>query len=306
MTEQYSTNWKNGLIRARNGLLDRITGVKPDQVFNAAPYQPSQTESIDLAAELKMAMDEFKIAAMDEDGYQVNYARLRESKAYAEYRDFCAPRLRFFDPAALSGRDESLAFWINLYNALVLDGIINFSVQNSVTEGRLGVLAFFRKAAYDVGGLPVNLEDIEHGILRTNRGHPYIPGPQFASNDPRLDWVISEPDVRIHFALNCASRSCPPIRAYTAERINTQLDLAGRGFVDTNIRIDQDKSELHTSAIFNWYKIDFGGKEGVIDFIIKHLPDDERRTWIQDNQGTLKLRDDPYNWGLNLWVDNQG
>ena len=108
MTEQYSTNWKDALIQARNGLLDRITGVKPDQVLNAAPYQPSQTESIDLAAELKMAMDEFKIAAMDEDGYQVNYARLRESKAYAEYRDFCAPRLRFFDPAALSGRDESL------------------------------------------------------------------------------------------------------------------------------------------------------------------------------------------------------
>ena len=304
MTEQYSANWKDSLIQARNGFLDRVTGVKPDQVLNAAPYQPSQTESIDLAAKLKMAMDEFKIAAMDEDGYQVNYARLRESKVYAEYRDFCAPRLRFFDPSALSGRDESLAFWINLYNALVLDGIINFSVQNSVTEGHLGLLAFFRKAAYEVGGLPVNLEDIEHGILRANRGHPYIPGPQFASNDPRLDWVISTPDVRIHFALNCASRSCPPIRAYTAEGINTQLDLAGRGFVDTNVRIDQDKSELHTSAIFNWYKIDFGGKEGVIDFIIKHLPDDERRTWIQDNQGALKLRYDPYNWGLNLWGDN--
>ena len=304
MTEQYSANWKDSLIQARNGFLDRVTGVKPDHVLNAAPYKPSQTESIDLAAELKMAMDEFKIAAMDENGYQVNYARLRESKAYAEYRVFCAPRLRFFDPYALPGRDERLAFWINLYNALVLDGIINFSVQNSVTEGRLGVLAFFRKAAYDVGGLTVNLEDIEHGILRANRGHPYIPGPQFASNDPRLDWVISEPDVRIHFALNCASRSCPPIRTYTAEGINTQLDLAGRGFVDTNVRFDQDKSELHTSAIFNWYKIDFGGKEGVIDFIIKHLPDDERRTWIQDNQGALKIRYDPYNWGLNLWGDN--
>ncbi len=304
MTEQYSANWKDSLIQARNGFLDRVTGVKQDQVLNAAPYQPSQTESIDLAAELKMAMDEFKIAAMDEDGYQVNYARLRESTVYAEYRDFCAPRLRIFDPSGLSGRDESLAFWINLYNALVLDGIINFSVQNTVTEGRLGVLAFFREAAYEVGGLPVNLEDIEHGILRANRGHPYIPGPQFASNDPRLDWVISTPDVRIHFALNCASRSCPPIRAYTAEGINTQLDLAGRGFVDTNVRIDQDKSELHTSSIFNWYKIDFGGKEGVIDFIIKHLPDDERRTWIQDNQGALKMRYDPYNWGLNLWGDN--
>ena len=306
MTEQHSANWKDGLIRARDGLLDRVTGVTPDQLLNAAPYQPSQTESIDLAAELKMAMDEFKIAAMDEDGYQVNYARLRESKVYAEYRDFCVHRLRFFKTSALAGRDESLAFWINLYNALVLDGIINFNVQNSVTEGHLGVLAFFRKAAYEVGGLTVSLEDIEHGILRANRGHPYIPGPQFASNDPRLDWVISEPDVRIHFALNCASRSCPPIRAYTAEGINTQLDLAGRGFVDTNVRIDQDKSELHTSAIFNWYKIDFGGKEGVIDFIIKHLPDDERRTWIQEHQGALKLRYDPYNWGFNLWVDNQG
>jgi hypothetical protein len=80
--------------------------------------------------------------------------------------------------------------------------------------------------------------------------------------------------------------------------------MAGRGFVDTDIRIDHDKSELHTSAIFNWYKIDFGGKEGVIDFIIKHLPDDDRRTWIQDNQEALKLRYDPYNWGLNLLGDD--
>jgi len=304
MTEQYSANWKDGLMRARDRLLDFVTGVKPDQVLNATPYQPSQTENIDLAAEVKMAMDEFKIAAMDEDGYQVNYARLRESKAYAEYRGYCAPRLRFFDQYALSRRDEGLAFWINLYNTLVLDGIINFSIQNSVTEDRLGVLAFFRKAAYEVGGLRLSLEDIEHGILRANRGHPYIPGTQFASNDPRLDLVISEPDMRIHFALNYASRSCPPIRAYTAEGINTQLDMAGRGFVDTDIRIDHDKSELHTSAIFNWYKIDFGGKEGVIDFIIKHLPDDDRRAWIQDNQEALKLRYDPYNWGLNLLGDD--
>lgn len=133
---------------------------------------------------------------MDENGYYINYTDLRESRAYHEFRNYCSPRLRHFDPARLNTQYENLAFWINLYNALVIDGIINFEVQTSITETRLGILLFFRKAAYNVGGQRLSLDDIEHGILRSNRGFPYLPGAHFASADPRLEWKVGEFDNR--------------------------------------------------------------------------------------------------------------
>lgn len=293
-------------IQARNSIINRITGVHTDLVLNASRISLENFSSRDAAAEVKMAMDQFKMAAMDENGYKVNYAELRGSRAYDEYRNYCSPRLRNFDPALLNTQGERFAFWINLYNALVLDGVINFKVNSSVTETRLGIFSFFRKAAYNAGGERLSLDDIEHGLLRANRGFPYLPGPHFASNDPRLEWAVGELDNRVHFALNCASRSCPPIRVYTPELIDGQLDMASRNFVDGSTRIDPASSKLVISAIFNWYKGDFGSKEGVIDFILKHLPDDDRRQLIEEDRRTLRLSYEPYDWGLNTYIKPQG
>jgi hypothetical protein len=236
---------------------------------------------------------------MDDSGYNVNYASLRESSAYHEYRNYCSPRLRYFDPVKLNTQGERVSFWINLYNALVIDGIIHFEVQSSVTETRWGIFSFFRKAAYNVGGQRLSLDDIEHGILRGNRGFPYLPGAHFVSDDPRLAWGVDKFDNRVHFALNCASRSCPPIRTYKSEKMDVQLDMASRNFVDANTIIIPASSQLRTSAIFNWYKADFGGKDGVIDFILNHLPGDDRRLWIKNNRSSLRLSFEPYDWGLN-------
>ncbi len=145
----------------------------------------------------------------------------------------------------------------------------------------------------------MSLDDIEHGILRGNRGHPSLPGPQFPADDPRRGWVISSPDERIHFALNCASRSCPPIQVYSAEHIDDQLELAARNFVDQTTSVDQDRHVLSISKIFRWYQGDFGGQRGVINFILDHLPGGERREWIFTNQDSLSLDYKPYNWRLN-------
>ena len=163
---------------------------------------------------------------MEEDGTGVEYGLMRNDPVFVEFQKVSSPRLRGFDPASLSTRQEKMAFWINLYNALVLDAVIHLGVQRSVTEGRLGILAFFQQAAYIVGGHRVSADDIEHGILRSNKGHPYLPGAHFAQDDPRQKWVISPLDVRIHFALNCASRSCPPIQTYSADQLEPQLELA--------------------------------------------------------------------------------
>jgi hypothetical protein len=126
-----------------------------------------------------------------------------------------------------------------------------------------------------------------------------LPGPQFASKDPRLSRVVNPVDVRIHFALNCAGRSCPPIQVYAAEGFDEQLVLAARNFINADVSIDQQAFRVHLSAIFKWFNADFGGQEGVINFLIEYLPDGERKSWLAENVGNISFHYKPYDWGLN-------
>jgi hypothetical protein len=237
-------------------------------------------------------------AAGNSIGHRLDYARLASNQAYREYRTASAA-LGALDLATLSSRDARLAFWINVYNALVVDAVIAFHVRRSVAEGRLGLLAFFRRAAYVVGGYRLNCDDIEHGILRGNRGRPFIPGPQFGPADPRLALVVRPPDPRVHFALNCASRSCPAIRAYDAEQIDRQLDLAARSFVAVDVEVEPSRGIVRVSRIFWWFANDFGGRAGVLTILRRYLPDDDRRKWLQAHEGRVRLAYRAYDWGLN-------
>ena len=290
----------DALIGLRERLLDRLLGTSPEDVLNTAPAQANPGQAGEVAAELKRAVNAFKATAFDDTGTHVDYARLRESEAYAEYRSTCTPLLCLIDLSSLRTREERLAFWINLYNALVIDAVIHFGVRESVTEGRIGLLRFFRRAAYNVGGFRFSCDDIEHGILRGNRGHLLIPGPQFALSDPRRQWVLSPPDPRIHFALNCASRSCPPFGVYDAASLDNQLDQATANFVAADVSLDPARSEVKLSSLFRWYAGDFGGQEGVIALLIRYLPsEDDRRRWLMDHRDKARLVHRPYDWTLN-------
>jgi hypothetical protein len=192
-----------------------------------------------------------------------------------------------------------LAFWINLYNALVIHAVIQENVQNSVTESWLGILSFFQRAAYTVGGLRFSLTDIEHGILRDNRGFPYFPGTHFSSNDPRQKLVIHEKDPRIHFALNCASNSCPPIGVYSPESLDIQLDIASKNFIHGDLLINKESKTITISSIFRWYQVDFGDIKGVLEFLINHLDDLADQAWLRNHQSNIRVRYHPYDWSLN-------
>jgi hypothetical protein len=157
-----------------------------------------------------------------------------------------------------------------------------------------------------VGGQRVSCDDIEHGILRANRGHPFFPGKQFGSTDPRLKWVIRSFDARIHFALNCASRSCPPIRVYTPENLDEQLDLVTRSFLATDVQILPKENAIYLSSIFKWFAADFGGRDGIIDFILSHLSDTTQRTWLMYQRSRASVRYKPYDWSLNSKVRSTG
>jgi hypothetical protein len=283
----------------RDALLTRVLGSgECVTVTDQAPPHDGIPDTI--AAELKQSLNHLKAEAISDDGTHVNYAVLRDSAGYALYRRDFLPLLNAFDPASLATRADKSAFWVNLYNALVIDAVIAFGVKDSVTEGRLGLLTFFRRAACAVGRECVSCDDIEHGILRANKGSLFFPGPHFASDDPRAAWVVVPLDPRIHFALNCASRSCPPVGVYDAAHIDQQLDLAARSFVDQSAVLDSKHDAISLSSIFKWYARDFGGRAGVIDFLISHLPDDERRAWLSEHKGKAKLSYQPYDWRLNI------
>lgn len=287
----------NLLISLRENLLDLVSGPNRARTLNPVAALDADPMAGDPAAELVDLLHEVIFGGLADHGENVDYTALRASPLYDDFRH-CTAKLRAFDPSTLPDRNAQLAFWINLYNTLVLDGVIALGVKRSVMEQRAGII-FFRQAAYVVGGHRMSCDDIEHGILRANRGHPYYPGKQFRSSDPRLKWVIEPFDARIHFALNCASRSCPPIRAYSPEALDSQLDLATRSFLSTEVQILPEKNALHLSSIFKWFATDFGGRTGIIDFVLSHLSDTPERSWLLQQRDRVSLRYNPYDWSLN-------
>jgi len=293
-----ATTLADALVAWRDRALDRVLGLRSGDVLNATLAPAAPRDAMDVAVSLKRAVNELVATARGLSRDRFDYARLGLSPAYREYRT-CAASLRTLELTTLASREARLAFWINVYNALVIDAVITFNVRRSIAEGRLGYLAFFRKAAYAVGGHRLSCDNIEHGILRANRGHPFIPGPQFGSADPRLSLVVRPPDVRIHFALNCATCSCPPVSAYEGEHIDRQLDLAVRSFVAGDVEVDHSRGTARVSRIFRWFAKDFGGREGVLAVLRQYLPDDERHAWLIAQGDRVRLTYRPYDWRLN-------
>ena len=285
------------LIPLREPLLDIMSGSDRTRSLNAIAEPDADSMNGDPAAELVDLLHEVLSKGLANHGENVDYAALRANPVYDDFRH-CTAKLRAYDPAALPDRNLQLAFWINLYNTLVLDGVIALKVQRSIMEQRAG-MTFLRQAAYMVGGQRMSCDDIEHGILRANRGHPLYPGKQFASSDPRLRWVIDPIDARIHFALNCASRSCPPIRAYSPEQLESQLNMATRSYLASDIRVARENNTLYLSSIFKWFTRDFGGREGIIDFVLPHLSDKTERLWVLKARNNIVLRYKPFEWKLN-------
>jgi len=286
-------------ITGREKLLNRVLAAEPLTSLN--PDMPSikgSPEGSVLAAEIKGSINQFKAIAMDNNGTLVDYQQLSLTPVYSTYRELVS-RLPDFDYSTLSSKEQRLAFWINLYNTLVIDAVIQEDVRTSVIDTRLGILSFFHKAAYLINGQRFSLTDIEHGVIRGNRGFPYFPGPHFPSYDPRHRAVIRPLDPRVHFALNCASNSCPPIGVYTPEQLETQLDLAARNFIRGDLLLDKDQKTVSVSKIFRWYQVDFGGKQGIIDFLLNHIMEPEIQGWLEENRTTAKLNYHPYDWGLN-------
>lgn len=136
-------------------------------------------------------------------------------------------------------KNESLAFWINAYNAFTVKLILNHYPVKSIKDIAGGIYKIntpWDIKFIEIGDQTYDLNNIEHGIIRKNFREP-----------------------RIHFAVNCASISCPRLRneAYTAEKLDDQLNDQAKYFINNKVKneISEDSAEL--SKIFLWFKKDF-------------------------------------------------
>jgi len=241
-------------------------------------------------------MADLKARFIDAEKSLVRYRAIRGSEEFERYKDL-TKRLRSFDLRSLEERNQRLAFWINIYNTAVIHGVIELSLEKSVKE----VSRFFDRVMYEIGGFRFSLNEMEHGILRGNRRHPYGFLKPFRRKDPRMGFAILPLDPRIHFALVCGARSCPPIGFYEADQIDFQLQLAAESFANSpQVKILPQEGIVFISNIFKWYKTDFGGSDSALmDILLNFLDEGEKKTFLQQNRDKIQIRYQPYDWNLN-------
>ncbi|MCB2192514.1 MAG: DUF547 domain-containing protein [Deltaproteobacteria bacterium] len=249
----------------------------------------------DLGSKLLTSINQLKQNFYDMHRGLVDYQAMRRSSEYFGYTELAA-RLKDFDPACLVSREDKLAFWINLYNTIVVHGIVELELESSVRE----VENFFSHICYQVGEHQFSPDDIEHGILRSNARPPYRVLKSLGQGDQRAAFALEQLDPRIHFALVCGSRSCAPIEFYQAERIDLQLDLAASHFINSSeVVVLPEQNKVMLSQIFNWYQRDFGGKKGVFDFLLKYMDDEHKVAFLKDHAGEIHVEYLFYDWNLN-------
>lgn len=186
------------------------------------------------------------------------------------------------DVAQLS-RDEQLAFWINLYNVstvkLICDNYPKKSIRDMSTDPLIRLNVFDKKIV-PLGGETISLNDIENVRLRQGFKDP-----------------------RIHFAINCAAKSCPPIRteAFVGARVSEQLDDQARAFLNgagAKISKKSGKTTLTVTKIMDWFKEDFESAGGAVAFTKKFLTTEKQAAL---GSGKVSLAFFDYNWELNDW-----
>lgn len=180
------------------------------------------------------------------------------------------------DPDQLKTREARLAQWINVYNALILWSFAqDYPEQKDRLKNPLKRADYFYRRKFTVGGRQRTLADIEDNSLRKAFGEP-----------------------RIHFAIVCASASCPALSqtVYTAGNVLKKLEEDAVRFIsaERNVRIDAKARTVTASEIFKWFRADFGGSEqSVLAFLGRYV-----KSARLDEPG-WKLKYHNYDWTIN-------
>ena len=173
-----------------------------------------------------------------------------------------------------SNAQQRLAFYINAYNVLAIDGIL----RGLSPRTALGKWRYFYRAKFTVAGERMTLNQLENDLIR-------------AMNEPR-----------IHFAIVCASASCPKLQgaAYRAQKLDQQLAAAAGEFINdpTKNRFSLAERSARISKIFKWFAQDFVASAGSVStYIARYVRDPEIAAALRRQE--LVTRYLPYDWTLN-------
>ncbi len=196
------------------------------------------------------------------DAGKVNYKGLKADKATLDA--YC--KMISENPVQETwAKEEKMAYWINAYNAFTLKLIVDNYPTKSILNFDGGKTWDVRRIK--IGDKKYSLNNIENDILR----------PQFK-------------DPRIHFAINCAAKSCPPLwnRAYTAENLEASLEARTRAFINDKNFNNLTSSRAQVSKVFDWYSADFGD--------LKKFLTQYSETKLK---GSAAVVFNDYNWDLN-------
>ena len=167
--------------------------------------------------------------------------------------------------AALPDDAARLAFWLNVYNAAVRARLL----ADPAAYGRRW--RFFGAPAVTVAGRRLSPNAIEHGILRRSAflaGFGYLRNPVPSSFERALR--VDRVDARIHFALNCGARSCPPLAAWDPATLDADLDQATGAYLAAESTRSADGREVRVPRLLLWYRGDFGGRAGILVLLRRH------------------------------------
>jgi hypothetical protein len=172
-------------------------------------------------------------------------------------------------------RAEKIAFWINAYNALTLQHVLDHKPDEGDFSVRDSVKGFWTDRSWKVAGKKVTLDGIEHGILRKEFAEP-----------------------RVHFALNCASRSCPPLMPalYRAKTLDVVLSQQTRAYLadEEQNHFDYAGERAEVSTLFRWYREDFGPLQ---QFLAEYAPSERLARSLRKGHWAITFKS--YDWSLN-------
>ncbi len=207
------------------------------EVVVGRPCDPSLRTSID---QIDHTPFDALLQQYVDGGGLVDYSRWKANPTDLQALESYLVHLGCVDMRVPARRESQLAFWINAYNALTIHGILREYPTKSIRDHTAQFAGYniWKDLKLMVGDQRYSLNNIEHDILRK----------------------MGEP--RIHLALVCASRGCPPLvnRAYTAEQLDAQLTENGRRYLADarNFRADPRTKSVSLSRLFEWYGTDFG------------------------------------------------
>ncbi|PKA58084.1 hypothetical protein AXF42_Ash019310 [Apostasia shenzhenica] len=252
---------------------------------------------IDVASRLRLLSYAIFEAYVSEDGRHVDYKSIHASEEFKRYLRIIED-LQRVDMDGLS-REDKLAFFINLYNMMVIHAVLTCGYP----VGPLDRRKFLGDFKYVIGGSSYSLSAIENGILRGNQRPPYNLKKPFGLKDKRFKIALPYPEPLVHFALVSGTRSGPSLRCYSPRDIDKELVDAARNFLrNGGIILDAEAKVISVSKILRWYNVDFGKNEvEVLKHAANYLEPTKSEQFLELLANTqLKVIYQPYDWGLNF------